>query len=245
MSHSYGTLVRSSLITDATAIVMADGGLLEVKRGGVKGLKNNFSSAAAWAESLEVSTSTLTYSSPAPRVSSSTRSNKLDRVFSYGPDTPHWQIAKDMLDHFKTKVHFGSNGGVGESTNDLLIKCQIRLLKLNLSRPQYEEGDTWLPRQPIEEARRWYSSYLESYRRQAEREGPAASRVRYHQWISNPHVYMKIGDTMHALAYNEAAKKVIVDKDGFDRFQDITGGPVEFWAMWQGKITKMTCTYAF
>jgi len=236
-------MVRSSLITDATAIVMADGSLLEVKRGGVKGLKNNFSSAAAWAESLGVSTSTLTYSSPAPRASSSTHVNKLDRVFSYGPDVAHWQIAKDMLDHFKTKVHFGSSGGVQQSTNDLLIKTQITLLKLNLSTPEYEQGEGWFATRPIEEARRWYSTYVESLRRRVEAEGPAASRVRYSQWISNPHVYIKIGDAMHALAYNEVAKKVIVGREGFDRFQDITGGPAEFWAMWQGKITKMTCAF--
>lgn len=239
MSQPYGTLVRSTLVTDATAIVMHDDSLLEVKRGGVKGLKNKFASAAAWAESLGVSITTLTYSTPSPRTS--VKATKLDHVFSYGPDIPHWQIAKDLLDHFNTKMF---NGGVRQSTNDLLIKAQITLLKLNLSTPQYDDGeDAWWSGRPIEETRRWYSSYVESYRRQAEREGPAASKARYCQYISNPHVYIKVGDTMQVLAYNKEAKKVVVDKDGFDRFQDITEGPVEFWAMWNGKITKLSCAF--
>lgn len=224
-----GTMIRDS--THSTAIVMDDRSLLEVKRDHQKGLKNKFATVEAWAASLGTTPATLTYEQP--RAGRSARPTKLERVFRYEVGCPQWQIAKDLLDHFNTKIRATYRF---EPVKNLITKVQIKLLKLELDPPEFE--GSWAT--SVEHARGYHEVELQHLRARLEQNGDhVASQPSYCTYISNPHVFIKKGDTMLPLGYNEQDKVVVVRGQGYRTFQDYTQTPSEFWALWQGKLTKL------
>jgi len=237
MSQQPGTVIR--LGTAHSAIVLASG-VLEVKRDNVRKLKNHFASAADWAASLGVDATTLVYSA----ASVYKKPTKLDRIFSYTADTPHWCIAKDLLEHYNTKVIMSRTLDI-KSLNSQIAHAKITLLKLDLDPPEFEPMwsmyQTLDPTLKYQHAREYHERILTHLHKRLAKQGNTPARRVYQIYTSNPHVFIKKGDEMMPLSYCEAEQKVVVARAGYDRFEDYTGitAMPEFWVQWQHKFTKL------
>ena len=232
MSIEIGTVVRAG--TEHSAIILA-GSILEVKRSNTKGLKNTFSSVDEWAASLGVETSSLTYTR------ASAKPTKLDRIFKYNVGTPHWRIAKDLLDHYNTKIHVYQIYNTA-STKEQITKVQITLLKLDLNPPEFHPMWQNFPVN-VEHARNYHETELRQLRSNIAREGHREASKSYFTYIINPHVFIKKGDKMIPLSYNEANQHVVVRRSGYERFEDYTGSTPEFWVLWQRKFSKLRVAF--
>ena len=236
-SQQPGTVIRVG--TGHSAIVLANG-VLEVKRDNVRKLKNHFASAADWAASLGVDVTTLVYSAAECR---SSKPTKLDRIFSYTAETPHWRIAKDLLEHYNTKTYQTTTLDV-KSLKNQLAEIQIKLLKLELDPPEFDPMWSFYTDQNLKytSAREYHEGTLRHLRKQLAKEGNVPAGKVYFSYMTNPHVFIKKGDQMVPLSYHEAEQKVIVGRAGYDRFEDYTGITTtapEFWVQWQRKFTKL------
>ena len=230
-----GTVIRAG--TAHSAVILANG-VLEVKRDNVRKLKNHFASAADWAASLGVDATTLVYTA----AGAYKKPTKLDRIFSYTADTPHWRIAKDLLDHYSTKVFQYGSIDI-KSLNTQIAQAQITLLKLNLDPPEFDPMwsmyQTLDPTLKYQSAREYHENHLNRLRKRFAKQGNTPARRVYQIYTSNPHVFIKKGDEMLPLSYCEAEQKFVVGRTGYNRFEEYTGTMPEFWVQWQRKFTKL------
>lgn len=237
MSQQSGTVIRVG--TAHSAIVLANG-VLEVKRDNVRKLKNHFASAADWAASLGVDATTLVYTAAGVYK----KPTKLYRIFSYTADTPHWHIAKELLEHYNTKVIPSWTLDI-KSLNTQIAQTQITLLKLELDPPEFDPMwsmcDGLDQNVKYQHAREYHERILTQLHRRLAKQGNTPARRVYQIYTSNPHVFIKKGDEMMPLSYCEAEQKVVVARAGYDRFEDYTGitAMPEFWVQWQRKFTKL------
>ena len=241
LSQQLGTIIRAG--TTHSAIVLADG-VLEVKRDNLRKLKNHFASAADWAASLGVDVTTLVYST----ASTSTKPTKLDRIFSYTAETPHWRIAKDLLDHYRTKLITSRSLDI-KSLKAQVTQAEITLLKLDLDPPEFDP--MWSMYDGLDQnakylsAREYHENTLRYLRKRLAKEGNVPAAKVYFSYMTNPHVFIKKGDQMVPLCYNEAEQKVVVGRTGYNTFEDYTGiTTTEFWVQWQRKFTKLSVEIA-
>ena len=234
-----GALIRNS--DHSTAIMMADGSVLEVKRDHIRGLKNSFSSLNAWATSFGTTPASFNYTASQQK----SKTNKLSRVFKYADEAPHWKFAKDLLDHYNTKIHTYRTYYFKALTIQI-TEVKITLLKLDLDPPEFHSmWQHWAHPTTVEQAREYHQLELNQMLKRCEREGDSPAHKLYFTHILNPHVFIKKGDEMVPLSYNEADKKIVIGRKGYDRFEEYTDGNryPEFWVQWQRKFTKISVEF--
>lgn len=175
-----GALIRNS--DHSTAIMMADGSVLEVKRDHIRGLKNSFSSLNAWATSFGTTPASFNYTASQQK----SNTNKLSRVFKYADEAPHWKFAKDLLDHYNTKIHTYRTIDFKALTIQI-TQVKITLLKLDLDPPEFHSmWQHWAHPTTVEQAREYHQLELNQMLKRCEREGDRPVHKLYFTHILNP-----------------------------------------------------------
>jgi hypothetical protein len=159
----------------------------------------------------------------------------LGRTFQYTADVPHWQIAKDLLENFKSKT----DCYVAPTYKVEIINTKIALLKLDFDPPEYDTGRFESPEQA-----RWRLTHDLSWMSAWPRTTPT-----YHCTAKyNPKVFIKCSDPeqMLPLGVHISSSQIVINNNAYKTFGEVapvgSDGLPEFWAFWMKKFTKISVT---
>lgn len=229
--HS-GDIIRNGN-TD-TALILKDNRVLELKRAGIsykKDARKTFATVEEWCASL--TNPVLTVNTRIPR------GRKVDRIFKYNADVPHWQIVKDLLDHFGLEI----NTIPITSDAQNLIKTTISLLKLDLEPPEIPLY-LQLKNASVKEARIELMRWSDILEKRIAFDPYGSRKTRYYgQSVNNRTLFVKSGDQMFPLSVNLESKHIILGQMGYSKFSEVvecdSNGLPEFWATCNHQLMKI------
>jgi len=241
MSYTPGTMLRNGF-TD-TAIVLKDGSIFELKRGGrslYASDRRTFTDVTAWRASLNIDTTTEIVSEPkAPKAPKVTLTS---RVFQYTADVPHSEIAVDLLKHFKSRTDCRVDSL--KVWQQEMVKVKITLLKLELDPPEIDRT-VFASTTTVENVKPYYENWMTACKVHIAELSKSPNSTVYHPVIAryNPKVFVKIGNEMVPLAVHEESGHVVLNRAGYKKFSDaVPCGPdglPEFWAFSNKKMAKL------
>jgi hypothetical protein len=217
-----------------TALILKDNRVLELKRAGIsykKDARKIFPTVEDWSASL--TSPVITVNSHIPR------ERKIDRIFKYTADVPHWQIAKDLLDHFGLEI----NTVPITSDTQNLIKATISLLKLDLEPPELPLH-LQLQNSSVKDARIELMRWTNILEKRIASDPYGSRKTRYYGGsVNNRTLFVKSGDQLFPLSVNVDSKHIILGQFGYSKFSEVVAcdenGLPEFWATWNHTIMKI------
>jgi len=230
INTNVGMMLRNGS-TD-TAVVIKNGSILELKHNGETFKYNNrserktFADLAAWAAYLNVPAHDIQVCWPTRPIAA----DPLERHIEYSVHTPHWRIVKQIMETFNISTY----SDLLPKYRNHLVNAKIELLKLDMDPPVYDPAyDT------VEYARSYLTDSVKFYEVMVAKNPD--NRSRYYVG-ANQKLFIKTEQsTMLPLAVSIADEKLIVDKNGYTRFSEVTGSDEipEIWVLHKKQLSKV------